>query len=772
MKESVTMADTDVLETGTDPDAEAERYVNGLLYAMDARITRALVAAGDVVVGPEDIDPTGTRFKIKMLVPVGTETGDGRSFEKNSLSFREFPLPLLWQPATQNGHDSSVVVGRIDSAELDDDGSIVNVRGVFDTSPHAREIVRLIRDKMIRGVSADLDLFTGEYEASEDDDPNPAVVGDQKMTIKRARLMGATIVPKPAFQEAVIELDLADVADDAEAEEISDGVYAGELPAGEEFALTASANLSLVAPLAPPREWFDNPQLVGPTRLTVDDDGRVYGHIASWHVDHIGLPRGTKPPRSPSEYAYFKTGVLRTEEGDDIRVGQITYVGGHAPLNATAAEAVRHYDDTNSAWADVNIGEDKYGIWAAGALRPGLEAHEVRAIRAAAPSGDWRPIRGRLELVAVCQVNVPGFPVVQARVASGHVTALVAAGTAPLLELHTNDQDPVVSRIARLEAAEQERLTARAHELTSRFRTLVPERDLDAEAAALKARFETLVTDEEAGQFRYYTPKRREEYAKKGIALKDGSYPIRTVADLKNAISAYGRAPKNKRKDVRRHIKKRARALGRSDLIPATFKEAAIEAEDLLAEKEELSARVAALRVRKWDERFHPRDDEGKFTHVLFKLSDLLNRSGGKDKKVKEEVLQEVRDAADASDRGDNDTAEELMRDAANRVSGLADAADDENEAEILSEAVAEIETARSLLSGLLEDLATGQVPGALQILAERLLRELIEMADPGLAPSIAMLEKVVSGEIADPEEIARIIQRLLVKSIVPEEFR
>jgi hypothetical protein len=58
----------------------------------------------------------------------------------------------------------------------------------------------------------------------------------------------------------------------------------------------------------------------------------------------------------------------------------------------------------------------------------------------------------------------------------------------------------------------------------------------------------------------------RESLAKKGNALPDGSFPIVTVADLKNAIHAVGRA-----KDIeaaKRHIKKRARELGKEDLIP------------------------------------------------------------------------------------------------------------------------------------------------------------------------------------------------------------
>lgn len=69
---------------------------------------------------------------------------------------------------------------------------------------------------------------------------------------------------------------------------------------------------------------------------------------------------------------------------------------------------------------------------------------------------------------------------------------------------------------------------------------------------------------------RFYTDERRAEYAKRGLALPDGSYPIRDVGDLRNAIQAYGLG-KNK-PAARAHIIKRARALGRADLIPDNWK--------------------------------------------------------------------------------------------------------------------------------------------------------------------------------------------------------
>lgn len=192
--------------------------------------------------------------------------------------------------------------------------------------------------------------------------------------------------------------------------------------------------LALVAaggPMAPPKDWFTPPDMLRPTPIQVLPNGRVYGHIAAWAgTPHIGLPGQVRPPKSRSNYAYFRTGVVATADGTDQPVGQLTLAGGHAPLSADAARAVQHYDDTASAIADVNVGEDRNGIWVAGAVRPDVTDAQIRALRASAPSGDWRVINGSHELVAICQVNSPGFPIPRAEcmVAAGAVTALVAAG--------------------------------------------------------------------------------------------------------------------------------------------------------------------------------------------------------------------------------------------------------------------------------------------------------------------------------------------------------
>lgn len=222
--------------------------------------------------------------------------------------------------------------------------------------------------------------------------------------------------------------------------DLPDGVYADPsswsmIRHSDVFALTAGAY-----PVKPPSSWFENPALANLTPLTIEDSGRVYGHIAAWHTSHIGMAGGVKPPRSKSNYAYYRTGVVKCDDDKLVDVGQITLTGGHAPLNVGVAKAVAHYDDTKSAIMDVASGEDRHGIWVAGALRPDVSEEQLRAIRASSVSGDWRPINGKLELVAVCAVNAPGFPIPRARVASGAPIALVAAGVEPLIEIAMNDR--------------------------------------------------------------------------------------------------------------------------------------------------------------------------------------------------------------------------------------------------------------------------------------------------------------------------------------------
>ena len=59
-----------------------------------------------------------------------------------------------------------------------------------------------------------------------------------------------------------------------------------------------------------------------------------------------------------------------------------------------------------------------------------------------------------------------------------------------------------------------------------------------------------------------WTSKARENAATKGIALPDGSFPIKDKDDWFKARTALGRASKDKRSKVIKHLIKRARVLG------------------------------------------------------------------------------------------------------------------------------------------------------------------------------------------------------------------
>jgi hypothetical protein len=153
----------------------------------------------------------------------------------------------------------------------------------------------------------------------------------------------------------------------------------------------------------------------------------VFGHIAEWKSCHIGYDGVcVAPPPSSSNYAYFATGSVLTDDGGSARTGVISLGGGHASGQVGPRMAAAHYDSTSAAVADVSVGEDEHGIWCAGWLRPGTDDHTATALRASDISGDWREIGGNMELIAALAVNVAGFPV--AAVRDQRQLALVASG--------------------------------------------------------------------------------------------------------------------------------------------------------------------------------------------------------------------------------------------------------------------------------------------------------------------------------------------------------
>jgi hypothetical protein len=425
------------------------------------------------------------------LVLENTMTGDGRLIEKNALRWATLPILLRWAREDNGGHDGAVVVGKIKT--LTRSGNLIKATGDFDMeTAEGQEAARQVDRGLTNGVSVDLDevsfeirvakelmdemddLFAepedGEAEPAEIDDEGRITVlkmgaEDEVMVTTDARIRAATLVGIPAFEEARIVLDQALAS--APPENGTPAAGKGKLPNGDPCSCTEgdtdydpdcdcsgeptgdtkqapppppAKNSSLADltaggfPIAPPASWFADPKLDGPTPLHIGADGRIWGHLAEWGTCHVGFPgQCVTPPSSETGYSYFRVGSIITKEGSEIPVGHITMDTFHAGKTLSASDTMAHYEHTGSTVADVAAGEDAWGIWVAGAVRPGVSAEKLRDLRSSPLSGDWRRVGGNLELLAALAVNVPGFPIPrpQGLVASGVTTSLIASGMLP-----------------------------------------------------------------------------------------------------------------------------------------------------------------------------------------------------------------------------------------------------------------------------------------------------------------------------------------------------
>lgn len=544
------------------------------VFAEEPVVTEELLdeAVEDIVEEEEEdiVDEASDDFH-SLLVMEGVWTGDGRYIEENALTWRNLPLPLMGLDKTTDAHLEARLIGNI--TRIERNGAEIHGYGTFIASDDADvvRLQRLIADGSLRGISVDLDAM--EYEivipesqmAASEDEPvvdengdTTVPVEDPKMRVTAARIMGATVVPFPAFEEAFIESTVSLTAaalkmcavsgwitkfqsfedidftapqgarDEAEKglewrKEYNRGGTAVGVARARDIANGASLSPSTInrmvsyfarhevdkqgkgwspdedgfpsagriawalwggdpgrawaekvknqmtvrernnsiiasgyfvnAPVCPPAAWFRDPKLSAPTPMTVTDDGRIYGHVATWNTCHIGFSdQCVTPPRSSANYQHYLTGEIICEDGSRVAVGQITMDTGHAPLNANGAKAASHYDHTGTAVADIRTGEDEHGIWMAGALRPHVEPAQIRGLMASDVSGDWRRIGGNLELVGVLAVNVPGFPKnrVKVREMEGMIASLVASINAgkPELKHHQPDLSLAADRIA------------------------------------------------------------------------------------------------------------------------------------------------------------------------------------------------------------------------------------------------------------------------------------------------------------------------------------
>jgi hypothetical protein len=447
----------------------------------------------------------GPAFTIPCGLILGQPTGDGRSIDVNAeINWRVPPVPLMGMlsdthdPNGWDMNDPAFLIGRIESFEIvpgEGDTKLVSAQGHFLGDEESLEYAAALEAMGRLGISADLAVDESQITVEEMDDDGWPMETSESVT--KGTIMAMTMLPMAAFAGCYIVLDGSEAAAEpipqAPPATAPQEVVASSAPPNAVHFLTYAecipcesgidVMVASAGPERPPAAWFAAPNFtVGDGRLveildkrgklslggkyacpmTVTDEGEVYGHIAAWDVCHLGLSGKciTAPP-SQVDYAHFKRGQhVITAEGDKVRVGVLTAGIGHAEREGiSAGQAMAHYDDTRLAAANVNIGEDEYGIWVHGAVKPQATPAQIDMLRTSSVSGDWRRLGGNLELVAALCVNQPGFPL--AVTAGGEVQSLVAAGAAVVAlaghpEIEIDDGLPAWARPALLRLAKSD----------------------------------------------------------------------------------------------------------------------------------------------------------------------------------------------------------------------------------------------------------------------------------------------------------------------------
>lgn len=391
------------------------------------------------VLSPE-ITPVSAAPWRGVLAVEGIESGDGRMFAPNSLTWDELPVPLRWQKESAHGgqNDVTVDIGNVDKIwrEPADNGDASVFRimgeGTIDLeNPDGRRVFRRMKRGYMRGNSVDVDSVKDSNielrfpEPPEGDEDAAVFQRPDLTTYKKGRIRATTMVSIPAFTEA--RLALVNVPDTA--------VPMADVEDVDVRAVGLVAATSVIEIVdAPPREWFDEPTDVTPQgALTVTPAGRVYGYVAPVGVRHRSFPgRDQYVPLGNVDYSRFMSGETIVADGGRVTTGRITMNCPHATTrrSLTASQANEHYENSCSIVATARIGENRNGVWIAGALLPDIAPATVQRIMACNLSGDWRAHLDRpgwREFVAALLVPVPGFPMARkapsVEVADGQLVA-------------------------------------------------------------------------------------------------------------------------------------------------------------------------------------------------------------------------------------------------------------------------------------------------------------------------------------------------------------
>lgn len=419
-----------------------------------------------------------------IIAPLDTRTGDGRKFAAGSIRWDTdaFPLPLKFDP--DEGDHSAMTVGQVDRVWID--GDVIRARGVLHTDttdPTTTEavsrVIELLEGDVAIGPSVELDDTSVEVrmtkerwdaareaeaaflDALESDEPftppEPDRSEDGDVIIDRwstsditevivdGRLRAVALVTTPAFAEARIELDAADVA---LAAAITAGLSAFANP---QFGASGADDSRLVFQSARTPDETDG----WGCPMTITDDGRIFGHATMRTRCHSGFADRCIPPpgHGVDDLAHFLVGDAT---GTGLPTGAITLHTTHGVNEDGTLKSHDHLANTGVAVADVTAGWDMHGLWFAGRLRPGVTDRELAELRGSAPSGEWHVIGGTQRLVGILAVNSPGFLVdrIPALAASAGPGVVLTAGATCC-----EDNQPYKSWESRMNALE--RMTSR-----------------------------------------------------------------------------------------------------------------------------------------------------------------------------------------------------------------------------------------------------------------------------------------------------------------------
>lgn len=195
------------LEYPGDSSGPAEEVVNcrcTLGYTDEPSIAAGgIMAAVDTT--EEQAALTGAAWT-GIVAQEGVDTGDGRRIAEGALNWRELPLTLMAQHTTPDmgGHAEAQVAGRVDA--LARDGQNIIGSGVFDTGSWGAETQRLVSDGMLKGVSIDLSVNELEIIPPEDPADEIEAMFGGTMNVLDGTILGMTVVPFPAFENANIAI--------------------------------------------------------------------------------------------------------------------------------------------------------------------------------------------------------------------------------------------------------------------------------------------------------------------------------------------------------------------------------------------------------------------------------------------------------------------------------------------------------------------------------------------------------------------------------------